>query len=245
MPIKSRRRKYIPKKERRTPPEGFACFWKLVKDISRTKGPIRFVIEAEDKDPIHVNVTNGVMLLNGVETYDAAVLSFISRMSEDFERLFMAAAKKYDTDNSLMGDIYIAKIADTSKIQKKPAEMRFNDGTTTRILKITGIGETPSYELDGKKIGEDEGRNFIRKHYNQFITGYKGAIKGMTQDQDEPNKKKRRSPESLKSTRTEEGNIIVDIHGFLGGNEKRGSERAIESGLGEQLLKKKLRGYVD
>lgn len=244
-----RKRRYIPKKERRMPPEGFSCFWKLVKDISKTRGPIRFVIEGEDGSLTHIDVTDGMMRINGVEMYDAAVLSFISRKAEDFERLFMAAAKKYDTDNSLMGDIYIAKIADTSKVQGRPAELNFNDGKKTYRLVITRPGEDAEFELNGEKITESEGRTFIRSHYNQFITGYKSTMKGMISEPEETGKKSRKTPESLRSVKTEDGRIIVDIYGFLGKDDGRGvgglPGSNMTGGLGEKFLKQKFKGYVD
>ena len=236
------KKRYVPEKKKKSvPPEGLAWFWNLVKEASG-KFPVRFVIETADGSSIHVDITDGEMKVNGSVMYDAAALSFISRTKEDFERLFMMAAKPHDTDNRLMGDIYIAQIADTAWIEKTNAVMAFYDGTVPRTLTIGRKGEYPCFTLDGSPLTQEQGREFIREHYSQFITGYKKAIKGMRQDVIQ--KKKKSPPETLKSHITEDGKLIVDIDGFLGKAGPREKDGKKES-LGEQMLKRRFRGYVE
>lgn len=245
MAYRNKKKRFVSSRKKKRAPEDLACFWQLVKDTSMT-APIRFVIQDENGNNTSVNITNGKMEVNGNEMFDATAMSFISRTVEDFERLFMAAAKPHDEENHLMGNIYIAKIADTSWMEKKPAVIHINDRGVKHTLEVTRIGSLPSFTLDGVKITEKEGRRYIWDHYDQFITGYKDTIKGMTKDPESPSeKKKKKKPDTLKSTKTEDGRIIVDIDGFLGESKKPRGQKSSNASLGEQLLKQKYRGYVD
>ena len=238
---KSKRKK--PDRNRKTPPEGLACFWKLVKDVSE-RGPIHFVMEDRDDNRTDIEIRNGVFRMDGEELNETAVLSYISRNASDFERLFMAAAKKYNTDGRLMGNLYIAKLADTSFLEKLPAVIRINDGNAVRTLSITRAGQSPRFEIDGKVVSENSGREFIWRNYSSFITGFKSAMKNMTRNvEEEQPKKKKRVMAGPSSTVTEDGRLLVDIFGYLGEEEKK-TKREFESQVAADILKKKNKGYV-
>ena len=240
-----KKKRYIPRKKQSTPPEGFLCFWKLVKDVSR-KGRLSFTIQDKEGNLTVVDIENGEMTINKNPMNDAAALSFISRTKKDFERLFMAAAKKYDEDNRLMGDIYIASVADASFMAGKMAVMRFVVNGKSIRLDISRVGENIDFMMDGKRISEEEGKTFIRRYYGQFITGYKGAIKGLASEDEIPSSApKKKSPEQMKSHITEDGKLIVDVSGFLDSGKERAKKKKAGMTLGEQILRDKQLGYVN
>ena len=240
-----KKKRYIPKKKLKTPPEGLLCFWKLVKDFSR-KGKLSFTMQDKEGNRTLVEIEDGVMSVNGVPMNDAASLSFISRTAEDFEWLFMAAAKRYDPENRIMGDIYVSRIADSAFMAHKMAVMTFIASGKGIKLEIGRVGENIDFVMDGKRIGEEEGKDFIRRNYSQFITGYKGAIKGLASEEEPFGAgAQKKAPEQMKSRVTEDGKLLVDVNGFLDSGKLKPSEKKEGMTLGEQMLRKKQLGYVN
>ena len=57
-----KKKRYIPRKKQSTPPEGFLCFWKLVKDVSR-KGRLSFTIQDKEGNLTVVDIEDGDILV--------------------------------------------------------------------------------------------------------------------------------------------------------------------------------------
>ena len=226
----------------RSVPGSCEGFLRVVKDVSK-KGPVRFVICDKSGAEIHVGIENEEVIVNGEHLSDAAALIFISRKRRDFEQLFVAAAKQYLSESSLMGELYLAKLADAAHGAGKKAELTVCGKRRRHLLLISRRNGRPVLELDGTELGEEEGKRYVREHYVDFLAGYKKAVKGLYEGlviKDGEKKKK----EKIRASVGRDGHVKFDINEYLNAYKKKQKMDKLDTRQAQSILKKG-RGYVE
>ena len=228
-------------KMHRKKPAAYECFLSVVKDVSH-EGPLRFSIEDKTGAEIFVEIVSGEISINGEHMSDNAALVFISRKHGQFEQLFMEAAKQHMSPRRLMGELYLAKIADAAYGSGRKARLQIRDGKQRRLLMISKKNGRAAVEVDGEELGEKEGREFIRDHYIGFLEGYREAMKELGEGPVIRDKKDV-GKDSISASRGKDGQVRFDIGGCLDARKKKAKTDRLDTSRAKQILKKR-KGHV-
>lgn len=223
-------------------PAEYECFLAVVKDVSY-RGPVCFSIEDRNGAEIFVEIVGGKISINGEHMSDAAALVFISRKQEQFEQLFMAAAKQYMSPRRLMGELYLAKIADAADRSGRKAKLYIRQGKKRHLLTISKRNGRAAVDVDGAELGEEEGRRFIRGCYIGFLEGYREAMKELEEGPVVRNEKSTEK-DSISACMGKDGRVRFDLGSFLDARKKIPRTDRLDTSRAKQILKKR-RGHVE
>lgn len=241
-------RKYTENKPKiQTPmPEETLNFYQLTLRAAKEYGDLKFVMEDEFKNMIHVCITEEGIAFNGHMKDSRQARNMIADNRAEFRRMFIEAIKRKVSISKIMPALYLTSLLDVSAATKKTADMALNGPAGKHELHIEHRDGMPKLMIDKKEATIEEAEKLVKENYTDFLVKIKSANRAMTKvkTQNELIKQYRRKRNTrvpdVKHSELRDGKVVVDISSFFKqptGNGKEFKKRSV--------IQSPKRGYVE